>query len=269
MTYGLESLDLHTAATTLAYRGWRVFPVDAESKVPLVKDWPNVATTDARQVNEWWKRFPAASIGYPTGLLTVVEIDGETGLASMEALRATNPWPPTLTSVSGRGLHHFYVPTEPLRNCVGMSHDGKRGLGKGIDVRSDGGFVILPPSVHRTGRRYRWGVKIAPVPMPDWMTERLRSPEPSRLPIPATDADRYAQAALAGELENIYAAGEGELNHAVNKAAWKLGRHVAIGALEESETFDALVDAAVAAGHPASGAAASVRSGLTAGMRRA
>lgn len=269
MTFGLVSLDIPTAAETLAYKGWRVFPCEAGSKRPLVKDWPNVATTDAKQVHRWWKRWPDASIGYPTGILTVVEIDGEEGLASMTALRAAHPWPPTLTVMSGRGLHHYYVPPGSIRNCVGMSHDGKRGLGDGIDVRGEGGFVVVPPSLHANGRRYRWAIKRAPALMPDWMVERLRSPAPSPLPMPTTDAGRYAQAALAGEIENLYSAPDGTLNHALNKAAFKLGRHVAIGALDESDTVDALVSAAVAMGHPTRGAQSTVRSGLNGGMRRA
>lgn len=227
----------------------------------------HAAITEAKQVHQWWKRWPSANIGYPTGPLTVVEVDGEEGMVSMNALRVEHPWPPTLSVMSGRGLHFYYVSGEPVANCVGLSHDGKRGLGTGIDVRGEGGYVLVPPSRHPNGRRYAWAMKIQPVAMPDWMVDRLRKPEPKRLDIPATDAGRYAAAALKGELENIYDAAEGTLNHTVNKAAFKLGRHVAIGALDESETFDALIEAAVAAGHPTSGAVATVRSGLKAGMR--
>lgn len=269
VAYGLTSLDLPTAAATLAYKGWAVFPVDAESKVPLVKDWPNVASTDAKQVHQWWRKFPNASIGYATGILTVVEIDGEEGLASMNALRAVNPWPPTLSSMSGRGLHFFYASPEPIRNCVGLSQDGKRGLGKGIDVRGQGGFVVLPPSRHSNGRVYRWVQKVAPVCMPEWMTERLRSPtvEPGP-PVEISDATRYVQTALEQELASIRDAPEGALNHAVNRAAFALGRFVASGELDDEEVYDALVREAEAAGHPSLGAQKTVRSGLNGGMRR-
>jgi hypothetical protein len=32
----------------------------------------------------------------------------------------------------------------------------KVGLVPGIDIRADGGFIVVPPSLHASGRRYAW-----------------------------------------------------------------------------------------------------------------
>ena len=34
-------------------------------------------------------------------------------------------------------------------------------IAPGIDVRGDGGYVLAPPSIHPTGRRYEWSVDCA------------------------------------------------------------------------------------------------------------
>lgn len=272
ITYGVTNADLPTAATTYAYAGWPVFPCEPRGKKPLVAGGFKAATTDAKQVNSWWRQWPNANIGYECGALIVVEVDGPVGLATMNALRRDHTWPTTLTAMSGRsdgGLHYFWQAPEgePVRNCAGLSRDGRRGIGEGIDVRGLGGYVILPPSVHPSGRRYKWAVRAEAAPMPSWMVDRLRQP-PTRTVEPpvVASSDAYAQAALEGELENVRTAPDGTLNHSLNVAALKLGKLVASGALGEGDVRAALIAVAVGAGHPERGAARTVDSGLRAGM---
>src|SRR5262249_34021501 len=72
----------------------------------------------------------------------------------------------TLQSQTGRG-RHFYFQCEPgIRNSSGI-------LGHGIDVRAEGGFVILPPSVHGNGKRYEWLNNFDPLPLPDSLKQIL------------------------------------------------------------------------------------------------
>lgn len=271
--HGAASLDLPTAATTLAYAGWPVFPCAPMGKKPLVEHGFHAATTDARQVYVWWRKWPKANIGYPTGRLVVVEVDGGAGLASMTALRKAHDWPVTLTVMSGRaeGGSHFYFQApetaEPIKNCVGMSHDGKRGLGNGIDVRGVGGYVVVPPSVHESGRRYRWAARAEVAPLPAWMAECLKPPEQMKMEPPKGNGERYGQAALEGEVRAIAEAASGTLNHTLNRSAFKLGIHVVTGALTEEDVCEALLVAAVNAGHPERGAVKTIRSGLSGGMR--
>ena len=69
---------------------------------------------------------------------------------------------------TGGGGRHLY-----FRHPGGTVHN-KVGLAPGIDLRGDGGLVVAPPSLHRSGRRYRWlrgcdPAALAPAPLPDWL----------------------------------------------------------------------------------------------------
>lgn len=265
-------MTLRDAALRYATSGWRVFPV-SRSKVPLVADWPNVATTDLAQVRAWWDAWPKASIGYATGELVAIDVDGAQGIETRRETEAQGlEWPVTLTAFTGRaggGIHAYYrVPEfEPIRNCAGLR--GGRGIGPGIDVRGVGGFTVLPPSPHKSGRAYEWLIRCEPATVPQWMVERLRTPAPApRRPLPRRDGDltRYAAAALDAEVEAVETAPMGTLNDTLNRAAYSLGRLVPT--ISEDTIREALLAAALANGHPERGARATIRSGLNAGMAR-
>lgn len=270
----MRSNHLRDAALAYAEAGWRIFPC-SRAKIPLVRDWPNVATTDAAKVAQWWQANPSASIGFATGPLVVIDIDGPKGLETRRETEAEGlEWPVTLTSTTGRregGAHLYYVPPAgvEIRNAV-WREGAQRGIGPGVDVRGWGGLTILPPSRHSSERRYRWALRHAPVLLPSWMQERLKTPERRAVePAPVTSSTRYVNAVLARELEAVATAPEGTLNDRLNTAAYALGRFVGSGELGEDETFEALLSAATGAGHPERGAANTIKSGLRAGMGRA
>ena len=56
---------------------------------------------------------------------------------------------------------------------------GNRSLAPKLDVRADAGYVVAPPSVHATGKRYRWATRLtnAPLPLPPKVEALLRQPE--------------------------------------------------------------------------------------------
>jgi hypothetical protein len=66
------------------------------------------------------------------------------------------------------------------------------GLPAGLDVRGEGGYVVLPPSLHASGRRYWWGISPRAgtlEPAPGWLLELVRQPQRSlpRAREPAAD----------------------------------------------------------------------------------
>ena len=68
------------AALRYARRGWRVFPVTPGSKAPLIKKWPDLATSDPRTIKGWFHRWPDANVGICTGNgLLVIDIDPRNG----------------------------------------------------------------------------------------------------------------------------------------------------------------------------------------------
>jgi putative DNA primase/helicase len=177
------------AALYLAERGWRIFPchhpVDAGScscrdthctkigKHPLIRDWRNVATNDPRMIDDWWRTWPDANIGFPTGTTSgVLALDtdprhgGDAALADLEG--RFGALPETLKSRTGSGgSHHLF------RHVLGIDNSAGR-VGPGLDVRSDGGYILLPPSLHQCGKRYRWDLITDLAAAPDWLVDRMR-----------------------------------------------------------------------------------------------
>ena len=140
---------LASTAAWYASQGIPVFPVEPSGKVPMVK-WRDEATTDPAKVAAWWRRWPTANIGMPTGIRwDVIDIDGPAGYQSHGMLREQGKLPP----VAGRswtprnGMHVFIQPTG--------DGNAARFL-PGLDYRGIGGYVVLPPSWGRNGRQYEW-----------------------------------------------------------------------------------------------------------------
>lgn len=146
---------LAAAAAFYASIGWPVFPVEPGGKVPMVKDWPNRASTEAKTVAAWWRGCPDANIGVPTGVaFDVLDIDPPDGFASLAELREVwrdmgTPMPDVLAVVAtGSGGRHFYVPCTDAGNGANFA--------PGLDYRGKGGYVVVPPSRLADGHRYAW-----------------------------------------------------------------------------------------------------------------
>jgi hypothetical protein len=170
----MSTLPLETEAiSNLAERNWRLFPVRARGKQPLINDWPGQATTDRAHLAFWAKRFPGCNWGVATGPesgIFVLDVDGEEGLAAvMEFQRSGRALPQTLTAQTGKGSHaYFSWPVGlHLRNSASK-------LAHSLDVRAAGGYVVVPPSVHPTGTPYKFIDEKFPVaPAPEWLLEQL------------------------------------------------------------------------------------------------
>lgn len=138
-------------------------------KYPLIK-WGRYQSTlpTEDEVRGWWRRWPTANIGLATGELSgvvVIDLDGELALREAER-RGYEDGPTVLTGrVGGRHLYFRYRDNEP-RNFAQVG---------GIDYRGEGGYTVLPPSLHASGNHYRW--QAAPFsgeplpPLPRWINE--------------------------------------------------------------------------------------------------
>jgi hypothetical protein len=170
---------IRDAALAYAARGWHVFPCEARGKRPLVAHGLNDASTDADQVTAWWRRWPAANVAIVTGTVSgifVVDVDvkdekhGDRTLVDLVVKHG--PIGDTLHAITGGGGEHRF-----------FAHPGWRvpnsteKLGRGIDVRGDGGYVVAPPSVHENGHRYSWCTVRTLLPAPPWLLGLLRPKE--------------------------------------------------------------------------------------------
>jgi hypothetical protein len=145
-----EGNTLLQAALEYAHRGWPVFPCRRD-RHPLTR-WRDEATTDLIQILTWWKDLSPEAMGIPTGPTSefwVLDIDGEASEASGKALEIQHgSLPATVEQRTGGGGRHLFFawPTDGemlIRNSV-------RKLGPGLDVRGEGGYVIVPPSLYST-----------------------------------------------------------------------------------------------------------------------
>src|SRR3954447_13733377 len=62
------------AAVEYARRGFPIFPCKRADKKPLVRHGFKDATTDERQIREWWQKWPQAMIGMPTGGTSGIDV---------------------------------------------------------------------------------------------------------------------------------------------------------------------------------------------------
>jgi hypothetical protein len=154
-------------------RGYRLFPVKPRGKTPLVKGWQSVATSNRDQLEAWANGFPGCNWGMPVGRgsgVFVLDVDGDAGIASLDALKRSNgELLETLSVSTACGSHYYFVYPDgrDIRNSAGR-------LGLGLDIRGEGGYVVIPPSVHPSGARYRYAnCAVAVAAPPQWLLQKM------------------------------------------------------------------------------------------------
>lgn len=181
----MSAQEMVKAAERLAGRGRPVFPCDPRTKRPRTRQGFKDATKDPFKVREWFQQAPDSMIGMPTGAasgLVVLDVDGDAGFESLRELERQHGSLPSTTSVKtpGDGQHFYFKhPKLEVRCSAGV-------IATALDVRGDGGYVIVPPSVTSAGRAYVVDEASAPVEMPSWLL---------RLTAADNDAPRRAQPA--------------------------------------------------------------------------
>jgi len=151
--------------------GWLVFPLHSirdgkctcrdpdnckhPGKHPRTRHGFKDATKDPRRIQRWWKRHPNANVGIATGVgsgIFVLDVDPRHGGDStLEALlKELGPLPNTPVANTGGGGQHYL-----------FAHSGgwvksRQAIAAGIDIRGDGGYIVVAPSKHESGGRYVW-----------------------------------------------------------------------------------------------------------------
>jgi hypothetical protein len=237
-----------------------VFPCNG--KRPIVQDWGNAATNDARTIAEWFRSGSATMIGVPTGArsgLVVIDVDiknGAQGGAWLEAHKEALPQTRTHKTQSG-GLHLVFRAPDG----VSIRNSASR-VASGVDVRGEGGYVIWPGSPG-----YAVADETEPAEMPKWLIRACLPPAPDAAPRPQYQPhERYAQTALDGEIAAVIRAGEGTRNTTLHLAAVKLGSLAGAGALSRSAVEAELIRAGQMSGLDTREVMATVKSGLDYGQ---
>ena len=146
------------AALTYARHGVPVFPCRPTNKAPYTQHGFKDATTDEATIIAWWKLWPEALIGMPTGWASgvwVLDVDFPAGPASLANLEAQiGPLPRTLEQVTGSGGRHMFF---AMVEGVEIKNSASK-IGPNLDVRGVGGYVIVAPSLPSPGNRYQWSL---------------------------------------------------------------------------------------------------------------
>jgi hypothetical protein len=170
--------EVPDAQTVLEYAlqylhlGWSIFPVRSRTKIPLVA-WGiyQARRPTEEEVRQWFGGPDAHNINIVTGklsTLTVLDCDTPEALELAKGLGL----PQTPTVKTARGWHLYFRHKEGSRNFQ------KRADLPGIDLRSEGGCITAPPSIHESGVEYTWLDNEADfAELPDWVLADRTNPE--------------------------------------------------------------------------------------------
>lgn len=146
-------------ALRYAAMGLAVFPIREKGKAPATPHGSKDATTDIAKIEAWWSVNPqynvAIATGSKSGGLVVIDldVDEEKGKNGYEVLREWEKQhgelPETCQSITGRGGYHLFYRDSAF-------HHNAQALYDGVDIRGEGGYVVVPPSVHENGHTYEW-----------------------------------------------------------------------------------------------------------------
>lgn len=217
------------------------------------------ASTDPDQVRDWWTQEPYANIGIRTGdVVDLLDLDTAEGLKTFAGLAARVGMPTHLgIARSGRdgvGLHYYVAPGGMRALAQGKTAP------PGIDVKGRGGYAVVPPSMHASGRRYEWmqdgnhfddGVMAGVTDWADFYRElEIRPQKPPVAPrptteIPADAADAYGRAVLRRAVGLVQASTSGNRWHTLAVEAIPLvARGVDGGCIDRDTAIRELGDAA-------------------------
>jgi hypothetical protein len=279
-------------AQKCAALGLHVFPCNPANKKALVK-WRAASSTDAKQIAKWWRKWPDALPAIDLAKSNHVVIDGDRhggpdGVTAVENLfaehqAALTDVPAVITPTTGK---HFYF-RQPNGKSIGNSDKAVRG--SAINIRGAGGYAIAPGTKLADGRGYSWdknspnffaALRDNAIPtIPSWLIELLARPKqqsgttaakPNGKSPSGKYSDRhhaYAAAALDRLSAEIAGTTEGARNIVLNNAALRLGHRIASRWIERRTVEQGLIAAATAAGLDHNEVAATLKSGIEAGLK--
>jgi len=220
----------HFAAQYCALN-WSIIPLAPHRKYPpkggTWKDKQSQRATP-QELEEQFKHHPTAGVGLVTGKISDLVIIDLDGAEAVEAF--SHRYPDAMDTItvrtgSGEGLHlynKYPAGADRIKTCAGE-------LGQGVDIRGDGGIVVLPPTIHKSGGRYAWG-KIDPIE--DGLDDLMDMPEDLLKDVLAlndggTSSARASQGNAGGSVVDLVTLGMGVDQGRRNDACCRLAGHYA------------------------------------------
>jgi hypothetical protein len=144
------------AAADYVARGFSIVPQKTGEKQPCVK-WKPFQERCATPVElwEWFSTWSDAGIAVVLGKVSglfVIDVDGKEAHDALVNRLGEVPMAPTVKSGSGKPFRYhlfFQDPGIPTKAKFTPWHDS-------LEFRGERGIVVLPPSEHKSGNKYRW-----------------------------------------------------------------------------------------------------------------
>ncbi len=143
----MKKINLLDEARKYLLQGISIIPI--QGKIPAIKGWKEYQTRFPTndELSLWFQQNNITGIAAITGEISdfcVVDIDDPTLLDKYD-------WPTVPRVRSGRGVHLYF------KYPKGKKVKSKSGFVVGMDMKTDGGLINLPPSLHvMTGKYYEW-----------------------------------------------------------------------------------------------------------------
>ena len=153
-------MTVNEQAAEYVDNGWSVLPVRPDEKRPFMTNWLQYTKTRAPKamVEAWFNNLTGAGVGVVTGKISnmvVLDVEKTCPYPIEELLKR---YPTQMIARSGGGGWHLFY-----QYPVNQSRVSNRvRIFDGADLRADGGFIVLPPTMHQSGNRYEW-VKRGPL----------------------------------------------------------------------------------------------------------
>jgi archaellum biogenesis ATPase FlaH len=189
--------------------GWSCMPIGrltdrGEPKAPFLGAGEIIPlrtnALDGESIAAIWSMYPTAGVAVLTGKLSnvsVIDVDFENkvnGLPVAGSPLAYHGDIPTNTLMarSGSGGLHFFFKHSPKA-------DGRKELRPHIDLKSEGGYIILPPSKHKSGREYEWLNDLPLADFPEHLLENRQPVQASSGVSPRSFWDKLVKGLAEGE----------------------------------------------------------------------
>ena len=162
----MARINLLSFAEFCLQRDWAVFPLKPNTKLPMTSHGFKDASKDPERIKLWWSRTPDANIGVATGIisgLTVIDVDvkknkvGVRAKGKQSAAMVKGMLPSTFgITTPTNGWHLYYLNKTKIQSMNGFL--------PGLDIKSDGGYVVGIGSLI-DGKPYKHnGNQITPIP---------------------------------------------------------------------------------------------------------
>ena len=162
--------------------GLQPIPIRPGQKKPMI-EWKIYQTQriTVEDIERWWGENPTAGIA----LLTGPGIDGRPGILVLDIDKPDNNWPEdpdqkaslmgaAIQQTGGGGKQYFFKWDERLAGV----RTTRAKIAHNVDLRGEGGYVLVPPSGHPSGGVYEWLVPLIDVEdlphQPEWLLDIIR-----------------------------------------------------------------------------------------------